>query len=489
VKKPLIKGYHGGSWSRRAIARWPWEEALALGWSLPAGVIGLDVDIKHGHRGDRDLALLEGGLGAFPDSARQDTPSGGFHLLAWAGSDQAAQVGSSIRIPDGSRASINIARRWSLFLRIYDPDFPFADIPQMPPEWLAALIAEGRRQERLDCESVWTGDSNSTVRAVREAREGTRNDTLYRAVGAVSSRGLWTPRVEDELSAAAEAAGLDVAETIGTIASARMRFEKREAFADEWLSAVREDEWVCRSGVRRTALRVAEALAQRHIRYGSRTGFSVRDASLEAGVSKSTAHARLAELCGASYAQQTGSAPGEAMKYTLRLPGRCSGSDSSTVVGGTQTEAVSPNTTAELSEYRRQHLQLARHDVFLRLGRESGLPPAGAEVLAAVITGAQTVAAITEMSGVSEAAVYKCLRIFDLDHLGLLDYRRRKVPVAVVIQPDVAQFLDGLAVHLGVQGSREARAAQYAEDRRRFAETRAPSVDEKIGLLLNQRTG
>jgi hypothetical protein len=159
------------------------------------------------------------------------------------------------------------------------------------------------------------------------------------------------------------------------------------------------------------------------------------------------------------------------------------------VVGGTQTEAVSPNTTAELSEYRRQHLQLARHDVFLRLGRESGLPPAGAEVLAAVITGAQTVAAITEMSGVSEAAVYKCLRIFDLDHLGLLDYRRRKVPVAVVIQPDVPQFLDELAVHFGVQGAREARAAQYAEDRRRFAETRAPSVDEKIGLLLNQRTG
>jgi hypothetical protein len=85
-KKPLIKWKEGASADPAAIEamwrRWPYAD---IAWALPAGVVVLDIDVKHGLNGYRDFVRLTGSSAFGAETPMTTMPSGGLQLF-YAGS-------------------------------------------------------------------------------------------------------------------------------------------------------------------------------------------------------------------------------------------------------------------------------------------------------------------------------------------------------------------------------------------------------------------
>ena len=156
-KKPLIKGFHDLQPNVRDVRRWPWSKARGLGWSLPPGLIALDVDVKNGQRGMEHLAELIALLGPLPPTATQTSPTGGSHLVFRMRPQLVALVGK-LRLPDESWAHIDLARHGVLYLRLYDLTLPLQDVAELPSAWCDYLTRPLPEAEK-ELDGLWTPDA------------------------------------------------------------------------------------------------------------------------------------------------------------------------------------------------------------------------------------------------------------------------------------------------------------------------------------------
>ncbi len=158
-KTPLTRhGSRDASRDPRQISRWwrRWPTAdLALACGAISSFDALDVDRQHG--GIEALAGLIDCHGPLPETSRQQTPSGGFHLLFRHRPGLKNRSGGQGNAPHGldcrtSGAMIKAAPaagyRWTQFL---DP----AALPPWP-DWLATfyLDDEGRDAARLELPAI-----------------------------------------------------------------------------------------------------------------------------------------------------------------------------------------------------------------------------------------------------------------------------------------------------------------------------------------------
>ena len=154
-KMPLTRhGSRDASQDPGQISRWwrRWPKAdLALACGAISGFDALDVDRQHG--GIEALAGLIDRYGPLPETSRQQTPSGGFHLLFRhrpglknrSGGQGSAPLGLDCRTSGAMiKAAPAPGYRWTRFL---DP----GSLPPWP-DWLAAfyLDDEGRDTARFE---------------------------------------------------------------------------------------------------------------------------------------------------------------------------------------------------------------------------------------------------------------------------------------------------------------------------------------------------
>ncbi len=149
-KVPLTEhGVHDASTDTATIMAWwqRWPRAdLALACGEASGFDVLDVDRQHG--GIESLAKLIDIYGVAPETARQLTPSGGFHLLFRhqsglknrSGGQGGAPLGLDCRTSGAMvRTAPTLGYRWTLLM-------PFTDLPVWP-DWLAAFYQEIHERE------------------------------------------------------------------------------------------------------------------------------------------------------------------------------------------------------------------------------------------------------------------------------------------------------------------------------------------------------
>ncbi|NJO38610.1 MAG: bifunctional DNA primase/polymerase [Rhizobiales bacterium] len=147
--------------------RWP-KSDLALACGMISGFDALDVDRQHG--GIEALAELIDVHGALPETSRQQTPSGGFHLLFRhrpglknrSGGQGCAPLGLDCRTSGAMiKAAPAPGYRWTRFL---DP----ASLPPWP-DWLAVfyLDDEGRNPARFEPPAIALATPAQADQAVR----------------------------------------------------------------------------------------------------------------------------------------------------------------------------------------------------------------------------------------------------------------------------------------------------------------------------------
>jgi hypothetical protein len=236
---PLITSWPGLATTNRAIicGWWEWRPRANIGLHC-RDLFVLDIDPRHNGLASLDILIAK--HGRLPPTPTQRTPSGGWHLLfrgtapgiGNSAGHPALGPGLDVRTTGGYIVLPPSARpdgryRWC---RERTPD----DLPLAPtPDWLLELAATPRHPPSsptivaLDPE---TSDRlagyafGKEIIAVKDAREGTRNKTLYvaaRKLGRFCAEGTlaWT-EVESELLNAAAAAGLEAGKAAATVNSA-----------------------------------------------------------------------------------------------------------------------------------------------------------------------------------------------------------------------------------------------------------------------------
>lgn len=227
-KTPLTRhGSRDASQDPGQISRWwrRWPKAdLALACGMNSGFDAFDVDRQHG--GIEVLAELIDVHGALPETSRQLTPSGGFHLLFQhrpelknrSGGQGSAPLGLDCRTSGAMiKAAPATGYRWTRFL---DP----ASLPPWP-DWLAAfyLDDEGRDPARFEPPAIAlapparadqaaryvagaiAGIAEEIARAVPGCQEATLNGASFRA-GRLHAAAPFLP--PEEIVEALVAAGL-----------------------------------------------------------------------------------------------------------------------------------------------------------------------------------------------------------------------------------------------------------------------------------------
>jgi hypothetical protein len=192
-------------------ARWPWAN---IGIRPPAGVIVLDVDLRHG--GATALLALCRQHAQLPRTLTARTGSGGLHIwMAYAGRARGQLcLGVDIKTERGyvvAPPSVHASGRRYEWL---------VGLPTAPaPRWVRRLLDPP--PVRLHRSSVTaSGDRDAgLIRAVAAATEGSRNQILYWAACRAYERGS-DPALRADLLSAAMTAGLSESEARQTIQSA-----------------------------------------------------------------------------------------------------------------------------------------------------------------------------------------------------------------------------------------------------------------------------
>jgi len=230
-KRPLTThGHLDATTDADVIEGWRWR--AGIGWSLPAGILVVDVDARH--RGDESLVALERANGRLPLTLTQYTGGGGLHLIyrvpAGRQARQLAPIRSDLPGLDtrvGGRGYIVLPPSLHMSgLRYGWRDrAPIADAPP----WLLDLVCPRPRANYVPPPSPADADKRTRyarralegeARAVARTGEGGRNHRLYAAwrrcagdLGDVLPREL----VVDTLTRAGLAAGLEPAEIARTL--------------------------------------------------------------------------------------------------------------------------------------------------------------------------------------------------------------------------------------------------------------------------------
>ena len=110
-------------------------------------------------------------------------------------------------------------------------------------------------------------------------------------------------------------------------------------------------------------------------------------------------------------------------------------------------------------------LAMATRDAFIREGRRSVAPSAGAEVLTAVQEGCETATEIAARTGMSEALVRKHLRTLAAPPVEILDYFPRRRPIAVIKVEDVGVRLSLVERTSGASGALARKQHRIAQER------------------------
>jgi hypothetical protein len=221
---------------RRWWARWPWAN-VGIATGAASGLVVIDIDPAHG--GSESLARLQSLMGSLPDTLTAATGGGGWHLFyahpgvelgntagrlsgvagALPGVDLRGDGGYVVAAP--SRHASGRTYRWAS-----DPAFE----PAATPAWLRPPPAVPVSMGRPGWSVRLAGGSRYGLAAlrretgdVRRAVVGERNNRLNRAafsLGMLAAGGeLDEQWVEDQLLAAALAAGLPEREARASITS------------------------------------------------------------------------------------------------------------------------------------------------------------------------------------------------------------------------------------------------------------------------------
>jgi hypothetical protein len=204
-KKPPPSGYTGADGSDPSAAvveRWVREcSGGNLGLRLPLGWVGLDVDGYGGKQGAKTLAELESRLGPLPatviSSSRDDDPVSGIRLFR-----AALPPGRKWRGDLGRESGVEIIHHGYRYVvawpsihpegRVYrwrnTQSVPLTgDCAELPPAWIEALseptMAQANGRARGNGRREFTYEQavafcQPAMRALRDAREGQRNNRL-----------------------------------------------------------------------------------------------------------------------------------------------------------------------------------------------------------------------------------------------------------------------------------------------------------------------
>ena len=182
--------------SAREIRAWPWDRAEALGWALPPEMLVLDVDVKSGQQGMAHLRGLEVLVCPLPPTRSQATPSveeHGYRLPRGVN-----RFAAPVAFPDEGEADIDILHSGNRFLVRYDERLFDQDIAVLPEAWIPLL--EKRRLRRVNRHQsnagTKAGAGLDALDRLPQAKEGTRNRTLYEVVLDLRLRGLWGENAE-----------------------------------------------------------------------------------------------------------------------------------------------------------------------------------------------------------------------------------------------------------------------------------------------------
>ncbi len=244
TKVPLTQaGVYDASCDIKRVERWwqRWPDAeLALACGAAAGFDALDVDKQHGGLEELEQLCLKNAT-ELPETVRQQTPSGGFHLLFSHRPKLKNRSGGKGSVPPGldcrtTGAMIKVAPspgyRW---------DIAFAEADLAPwPNWLATFFVESeaptlpkRYQEALasddsDLSARYVDAALSGIcQQIAEAEPGTQNSTLnagaFRMGILLAANPHWL--VDDALGALVDA-GLAMQNQIGRRPWSRAEIER-----------------------------------------------------------------------------------------------------------------------------------------------------------------------------------------------------------------------------------------------------------------------
>lgn len=439
-KAPLVSGFHGAApFTKSQLDAMNWLDSSNLGWSLPPHLIGFDPDVKltaQGRRmlGDVQMAELEGHLGALPQSFRQATPSGGWHVVMnW---DEVEDVPGRLWLPDGTSCDIDIARHGKRMLVLYEPEALLNTLfEDLPISWNRYL----QRQTR-----PWPTK-------VSDATEGERNNTLNRQAFILSAQHGSSPELKQQLLAEANAVGLSVLEAEATIDSGFKAGDTKHQRVLRWMQAVSEDQEIL---ARRNCKRVlAAAMVFRDIvLHTGKTvvGMSIRQLAEEIGCQHPAASKilRLLVARGHLTAKRRTDAV-QSREYTVNLPksGRW---------GNTHPEGEN-RVFSELPLLPERLREIRQHDVF-RQAEGGWLALSVADVLHHLeVHGQVPRRGLAVSMGSTRETVRKALKVLRPHVLQDSGFVQLALPVD--------DILEAISKQYGAAGRNEAVIAKHAQQR------------------------
>jgi hypothetical protein len=233
-KKPLIKGWqHKATNDIDRIKAWMETfPNMRLGAVVPDELMVLDIDKKNDVDGFASLAQLEDEHTKLPQTLSQETPSGGRHLFFRMPPGQVA--GNSVsKLADGLDVRANGG--FVVCYRLERSSAGAVIAIQGAPDWLVRKVVRKTFHrkglpvhppsfyDQIQTTSYARAALKSEAENVRNAKEGTRNDTLNKAAFAcgtlVGSGELNQRDVLEYLTDAAVDSGLEPEETENTINS------------------------------------------------------------------------------------------------------------------------------------------------------------------------------------------------------------------------------------------------------------------------------
>lgn len=477
-KRPLVKGYFGDRpYLEKAVRSMPWLKASAVGWAQPDGHLVLDIDTKKGKQGEVHLTELERVHGPLPTTMTQPTPSGGRHLV-YRIPQPVSKFNSHCRMPDGSEADIDIVHSRYRFLTVYDEAMFDQSIAELPDSWLESIVPQSRSPQReLSRPASDTSDMGALVASISQAEEGSRNDTLNRAVFTLAMRSRWDEQTHLAVKAAAQDAGLGGAEIDATIRSALAAADRQRSEPSAWLGKVRNDQRLLSHRSRAALLTTAQVLCDLHILHGDGFGLSVRELGERIGQSHVTASKRLTDLVNLGYLKRHRSTEG-GIPATFELVDVSSLNSQPPPDGGLLRE----RTLARAA-------RIMGHSAFIRLGGRIALPKSCALVLAALDPVTGTVRAIAGTTGLKEPTVRRNLHV--LESAGLLTYDSRTTRTTHLVVDDIEKALDQWAIWAGTEDNAVRLKERHQQQRDEFAGPLSPptgATGNRNGAQRDKRT-
>ena len=439
-KRPKIKAFHGSNpFAAEEIRGMPWGEATHIGWSLPPGFIGFDVDVRHTGAipkiGDIDLTALERENGALPPTLRWSTPSGGFHLIF--SCRKFKLLPKRLWSSEGVDCDIDIAINGKLMLVLYEPK---------------ALVTEEIAELPIAWDQYLRKPPSGSLDSIAEAPVGTRNSTLNTEAFKLATRDGVSPALRADLLAAAAQAGTPDREAEETINSAFKAAETQRKRVALWMRSIEEDSAIAGMRNRRRILSAAAQFKVLYLRTGrTDIGMSSRQLAEKIGCQQRAASTVLRVLVNSGHLQRLRRlSRTDANQYRLPLPNTCN------------SQLTHPK--GDLGVSLELHLlpdrlqEILQHDVFRRAGDAGWLAESVGVVLHHLeVNGVCPRHGLAPKVQLSPATVRKALKV-------LRQHVQIDGGVVWLIDP-VEEILNGFAKLLGAVGRRDALVAKHEKQR------------------------